>query len=181
MNMQIVDPRATRTRQLITSAFDQLIATKNFDQITVKDITNLATINRATFYRHFLDKYELVDVMLSEKIEEIMKFHVNCLEELNENMIVKMFQSLSQIQKCLYKNRRLDYDTFAQMVEGKIKEKLAIIVNHTVKTANHLKATMFSWALYGAFVEWKIASKETIEEFAKRASISLLQIINFPN
>lgn len=181
MNTQIVDPRATRTRQLITSAFDELIATKNFDQITVKDITNLATINRATFYRHFLDKYELVDIMLSEKIDKVMEININCLEELNEKMIVKMFQSLSQIQKCLHTKCRLNHETFAQMVEEKIKEKLSVIVIHVVQTANHLKATMFSWALYGAFVEWKIESKETIEEFAKGASKSLLQIINFPN
>ena len=181
MNTQIVDPRATRTRELITSAFGQLITTKNFDQITVKDITNLATINRATFYRHFLDKYELVDVMLSEKIEEIMNMHFNCLEELNEHVIVKMFQSISQIQKCLYTNCRLDYDPFAQMIEEKIKENLSVIVDRSVQTDHHLKATMFSWALYGAFVEWKLTSKETIEEFAKRASKSLLQIIHFPN
>lgn len=56
-----MDPRTVRTRKLIVEAFNQLIISKSFEQITVKDITEQATINRATFYAHFVDKYALLD------------------------------------------------------------------------------------------------------------------------
>ena len=83
MNKQTTDPRAVRTRKLIIDAFNQLIAMKNFNQISVKDITEIATINRATFYTHFVDKYELLDFVLTERIKDIMKEQINCNQELN--------------------------------------------------------------------------------------------------
>ncbi|MFF2876506.1 TetR/AcrR family transcriptional regulator [Gottfriedia sp. NPDC057991] len=53
------DPRIIRTRNLIIDAFTELISEKDLDHIYVKDITNRANINRATFYRHFANKEEL--------------------------------------------------------------------------------------------------------------------------
>src|ERR1700730_10563629 len=53
------DPRVKRTRQLLQVALVELMAEKNFDAISVQDIAERATVNRATFYDHFADKYEL--------------------------------------------------------------------------------------------------------------------------
>ncbi|MER2115129.1 MAG: TetR family transcriptional regulator, partial [Solibacillus isronensis] len=52
-----VDPRIRRTRKLIMDAFIELSSQKEFKDITVKDITAEAMINRATFYYHFEDIY----------------------------------------------------------------------------------------------------------------------------
>ena len=51
-----VDPRITRTRKLIREALAALLAEKNFESITVQDIAERATVNRATFYAHFSDR-----------------------------------------------------------------------------------------------------------------------------
>lgn len=59
MNQKYEDPRIIRTRNLIIDAFTELISEKDLDNIYVKDITNRANINRATFYRHFSNKEEL--------------------------------------------------------------------------------------------------------------------------
>lgn len=48
-----VDPRFLRTRKLIMEAFMELVIEKEFKSITIKDITQRATVNRATFYYHF--------------------------------------------------------------------------------------------------------------------------------
>src|SRR5260370_114076 len=53
------DPRVKRTRKLLQDALLELLAEKSFDAITVQDIAERSTINRATFYAHFVDKYEL--------------------------------------------------------------------------------------------------------------------------
>ena len=61
-----VDPRVTRTRKLIRDALVSLLAEKNFESISVQDIAGRATVNRATFYAHFTDKFALLDAMIRE-------------------------------------------------------------------------------------------------------------------
>ncbi len=39
---------------------------KGIDSVTVKDICECAMVNRATFYRHYLDKYDLLDQYMDE-------------------------------------------------------------------------------------------------------------------
>lgn len=55
-----IDPRVLRTRKLIMDSFINLSEQKDFTDITIKDITTEAMINRATFYYHFEDKYDLL-------------------------------------------------------------------------------------------------------------------------
>lgn len=60
------DLRVLRTRKLIMDSFIELSSKKEFKDITVKDITTEAMINRATFYYHFEDIYDLLEKVLSE-------------------------------------------------------------------------------------------------------------------
>lgn len=72
---QKADPRVKRTRQFIRDALIALIREKGFEKITVQDIAEHAMINRATFYLHYRDKYDLMqqnsDEILNELIENI--------------------------------------------------------------------------------------------------------------
>ncbi|MCJ1974041.1 TetR/AcrR family transcriptional regulator [Lactococcus piscium] len=54
-----IDLRVKRTNKLITQAFIKLLGSKTFDKITINDISDEAMINRATFYSHFKDKFDL--------------------------------------------------------------------------------------------------------------------------
>jgi AcrR family transcriptional regulator len=65
-----LDPRAIYTRQKIQESFMQLLETQRFEQITVRDITKKAYINRATFYHHYEDKYDLVVRLFEEAIQK---------------------------------------------------------------------------------------------------------------
>lgn len=55
------DRRFMKTENQIVTAFVILLNEKGFDQLTVRDIADRADINRATFYQHHTDKYELLD------------------------------------------------------------------------------------------------------------------------
>jgi AcrR family transcriptional regulator len=46
--------------------------TKSFDEISVQDITEAATVNRATFYDHYTDKYALLDAMVAGGFHELL-------------------------------------------------------------------------------------------------------------
>jgi AcrR family transcriptional regulator len=60
------DLRVQRTRKLLQQALFDLVAEKGFAAVTVRDITERAMVNRSTFYRHFLDKYELINGYMDE-------------------------------------------------------------------------------------------------------------------
>ena len=65
------DPRVRRTRKLLQQALMELTVEKGFDTITVSDITARAEVNRSTFYRHYLDKYDLLEKLMDEAYELI--------------------------------------------------------------------------------------------------------------
>jgi AcrR family transcriptional regulator len=68
-----VDPRVKRTRELIVRAFNELVAQKGHTGLTVHEIAERATINRATFYAHFTDQYELFDYVISEAFRKELR------------------------------------------------------------------------------------------------------------
>ena len=65
-----VDPRVKRTRKLLQQAFLELFQEKGFASISIQDITERATVNRATFYAHFPDKYALLDSIIREQFQQ---------------------------------------------------------------------------------------------------------------
>lgn len=62
---EVRDPRIRRTRQLLQGALQELMQVKTFDEISVQDITDAATVNRATFYDHYTDKFALLEAMVA--------------------------------------------------------------------------------------------------------------------
>ncbi len=60
------DPRVQRTRQLMEQALIDLTTEKGFANVTVRDIAERAGVNRSTFYRHYLDKYDLLGQYIQE-------------------------------------------------------------------------------------------------------------------
>jgi AcrR family transcriptional regulator len=65
------DPRVLRTRQMLRDALIALIQENGFEAIKVRDITDRATLNRATFYLHYRDKYDLLIKSMYDLLEEL--------------------------------------------------------------------------------------------------------------
>lgn len=63
------DLRVQKNIESIEKAFITLINEKTFQQVTVQNITNLARINRSTFYSHYDDKFDLLDSLIAKVIE----------------------------------------------------------------------------------------------------------------
>ena len=57
----VQDRRIRKSQNAIKSAFLELLQQQYFNDITVQQITDLADINRGTFYTHYLDKYDLLE------------------------------------------------------------------------------------------------------------------------
>jgi AcrR family transcriptional regulator len=69
---QVRDPRIRRTRKLLQVALRTLMQAKSFDEISVQDISEAATVNRATFYDHYTDKYALLDALIGTSFHELL-------------------------------------------------------------------------------------------------------------
>lgn len=65
------DRRIERTRRWLRDAFVELFLEKNYDSITVQDITDRADTARVTFYRHYNTKDDLLEDWLSIVYSEI--------------------------------------------------------------------------------------------------------------
>ena len=173
MNQTKTDPRVIRTRKLIMDAFIELSGKKEFKDITVKDITTEAMINRATFYYHFEDIYDLLEKVLSEVLLVNLNFDYYQKNELNEETLVNIFKAITNFQKSLSTRCHRGYeDTIARI----IREQLEIIFykmllkQHSTEEDQVLKvfSVMLSWGIYGASVEWR-KNKKTVppEDFIR--------------
>jgi len=81
---QKVDRRIVRTKRVIRDALTELLEAKSFEEITVKDITETADINRGTFYLHYESKYDLLEKSGNEILEEMEK----SLKKISTSMII---------------------------------------------------------------------------------------------
>ncbi len=65
------DLRIQRTRKLLRDALFELTIARGFGAVTVRDITQQARVNRSTFYRHYLDKHDMLKQYLDDLQAEI--------------------------------------------------------------------------------------------------------------
>lgn len=67
------DLRVRRTQKLLREALIALIEERGFDATTVGEIAERAMVSRAAFYRHYQDKYDLVENIFEEMVAEVMR------------------------------------------------------------------------------------------------------------
>ena len=124
MNETKTDPRVLRTRKLIMDSFIELSEKKEFKEITVKDITTEAMINRATFYYHFQDIYDLLEKVLSEVLLINLNSDIYQESVLSEETFVRIFNAITNFQKSLSNRCHRGYE---DMIARIIREQLELI------------------------------------------------------
>lgn len=70
-----LDLRIYKTYKALHEAFAELLKQKSFEELTVNELCEKAMIRRATFYKHFEDKYDYFNFFLTELREEF-KEHI---------------------------------------------------------------------------------------------------------
>ncbi|TDL75275.1 TetR family transcriptional regulator [Rhodococcus qingshengii] len=71
--MSKVDRRVQKSQEAIKNAFIELMSEKSFDHITIQDISDRANVGRRTIYDHYMDKYDLLEKLIEEHINELRK------------------------------------------------------------------------------------------------------------
>ena len=169
------DPRALRTRKLIMDSFIILSEQKDFPDITVKDITTEAMINRATFYYHFVDKYDLLDKALSEVLLVNLSSEKYEGSKLSEESLVSIFIAVTNFQRSLSARCHGGYeDTIARIIRDQLEvifyKMLSKHRPDEAQQALKVTAVLLSWGIYGASADWrKNLNKVSPEEYIKSA------------
>jgi AcrR family transcriptional regulator len=170
-----IDPRVKRTRSLILDAFQNLLAEKNFETISVQDVTGKAQINRATFYAHFEDKYALLDYSITQMfMQEIEKRTLNvCHYSLDNlrNLIFAVCEFLSHLHHdCVQPHLQ-----FESLVEAQVKKQVYALLSHWLEQASppistEIPATVATWAIYGLASHYSHSKKRlTLDQFVDEA------------
>ena len=63
-----------KSEEKIAAAFEELLKTKSLDSVTVSEIMKKAGVSRSVFYKHFKDKYDLMNWIYRHEIEERVAF-----------------------------------------------------------------------------------------------------------
>jgi len=176
------DPRIKRTRQMLRQALSELLKEKSFDDISVQDIADRSTVNRATFYDHFSDKSELLGDWIGESFHESLTGREvdaagNCPEAL-KRLILSVCDYLDHLNKGCKKHQR----QFEPFVEAKVKASIREILMEGLRRCSprpavslELVTTVASWAIYGAALEWSRSDHSQSSEVFTAAVFPLIE------
>lgn len=178
------DPRVRRTRELIVRAFGDLVAEKGHTGLTVQEIAERATINRATFYAHFRDQYELFDHYVSESFRKELSGRLpespGPSEETIEALVLAACEYLAGLETaCRRTDRR-----FRPLIEARVQEEIHEVLLGGIEALPperrpadpEITASVISWAIFGAALRWSRGGTGLrVEEFARRTLRAIVE------
>jgi AcrR family transcriptional regulator len=173
-----LDPRVRRTRQLLHEALRKLLDQKRFDDITVQDITEAATLNRATFYAHYPDKFALLGELIRLTFLQLLTqrnvhFDGTCSTAFHP-IILALCDYLLEVQK----SRSSDQLQFEPFVEATVIDQIRLMLLEGFRKhpqdrriSPEMVAATASWAIYGAVKQWvDTPDRVPAEEFVSVAN-----------
>jgi AcrR family transcriptional regulator len=167
--LESTDPRIRRTRQLLQQALAQLLHTRDFDRLSVQEITDAAGVNRATFYAHYPDKFALLECMVAGRFHALLDergvvFDGTCTSAITGIVLGVcdfLAQTLSQLAgtPCAAANQMPPHmeSAIVAVVRGMLLDGIRKhpTASPTPPAASpELLASTASWAIYGAAKEW---------------------------
>jgi AcrR family transcriptional regulator len=156
-----LDPRIRRTRRLLQDALRRLLQQKGFDNITVQDITEAATLNRATFYAHYPDKFGLLEELIRVSFLQLLeqrnvRFDGTCSSAFKA-IILALCDYLLEVQKS-HSSARLQFEPF---VEATVIDQIRLMLLEGFRKhpqerriSAEMIAAAASWTIYGSIKQW---------------------------
>lgn len=122
-----MDLRIERTKNSIKNAFIELRSKKPLEKITIKELSEIAFINRATFYTHYADIYDL-----SEQIEdEILATTIDDMPH-PEYLILKPKEGLEDLVFAIHSRRPLIDIVFSGNRQSILAEKIEYSIKENI-------------------------------------------------
>lgn len=124
----VADRRVRKTKMQLLNALTNLMQEKSINEITVREVADVADINRGTFYLHYKDVYDMVEQLERELFEQVCEvFSKHPVEELSISplpMLIDVYQfhaNNAPLFKVLFgKNGS---EAFTSRMDGMVKER----------------------------------------------------------
>ncbi len=166
------DPRILRSRRMLMDSLERLLKKKEFEDISVQEIADDATLNRGTFYLHYPDKNALLQAMTESRFRDLIERRAITFTDCNgalRAIALGVCDYLAETTGCPTQLARMSLEgSIIPVVEGMFKEGLA---HHgTAPGADAaLLSTTAAWAVFGAARRWfQTPNRIPAEEMAAR-------------
>lgn len=73
MQEKKVDRRVKYTKQALKDSLIEVLSVKPIERVTVKELCEMADVNRGTFYSHYSDQYDLHNELIYDLIDRALK------------------------------------------------------------------------------------------------------------
>jgi len=116
-----------KTKDKIIESLTELMKTKEFESITIKDITQLAKVNRSTYYRNFKSKENIIQYKLEQIMDEYLEEFKNKQNKTKESYILTILETF------------LKYDEFLKIIHKQNQSYLLqkVFVKYFSNTLNN--------------------------------------------
>ncbi len=157
---------------MLMDALAKLLIKKEFEDISVQEIADEATLNRATFYLHYPDKNALLQAMTGVRFRDLIERRGITFTDCNgalRAIALGVCDYLAETTGCPGQLARIPLEgSIIPVVEDMFKEGLALHgMAPGVDAA--LLATTAAWAVFGAARRWfQTPNRIPAEEMAAR-------------
>jgi AcrR family transcriptional regulator len=159
------DPRVQRTRQLLLDAFNSIVVERhNLHSISIQEVTARATVNRATFYAHFEDKYELVACWMCAKFQRTLEQQLPPSSTLGRETLHRLIRTVFDFMGLGHRQHNPSDRQLEPLFEVVLQQELYAFVlkwlqqspSATPQPAETLEVTaqVMSWAICGPAMRW---------------------------
>jgi AcrR family transcriptional regulator len=151
------DPRILRSRRMLMEALARLLIRKEFDAISIQEIADEATLNRATFYLHYPDKNALLQAMTAARFRDLIERRGVSFTDCDGALwaiVLGVCDYLAESTGCPGQLAKMALEgSIIPVVEAIFREGAA---KHgvTSETDADLLAAAAAWAIFGAAQAW---------------------------
>src|ERR1700747_1311517 len=178
---ETTNPRILRSRRMLREALAKLLIKKAFEDISIQEIADEATLNGATFYLHYPDKNALLQAMTESRFRDLIERRAitftNCNGALRA-IALGVCDYLAESTGCPTQLSRMALEgSIIPIVEDMFKEGLA---HHGIAPGADasLPATTAAWAVFGAARRWfQTPNRIPAEEMAARIETMVSPIL----
>jgi AcrR family transcriptional regulator len=178
---ETTDPRILRSRRMLMDSLARLLMKKELEDISVQEIADGATLNRATFYLHYPDKNALLQAMTGVRFRHLIERRAitftDCKGALRA-IALGVCDYLAETTGCPTQLARIPLEgSIIPVVEDMFKEGLALH-GTTPGVDAGLLATTAAWAVFGAASRWfQTPNRIHAEEMAARIETMVSPIL----
>ena len=170
------DARVKKTKEKLFYAFRTLLSEKPFEEITIQEICLRAEVRRATFYKHFTDKYDFLAAMTASIIQRFdarmsrsrlksypVEYHIEY-----EKKLVRFLVDNEDVVDLVFKSNMMP--TLLSIIVNEHYKVLIERLNHSMENGERLVshvnavATMLAGGIGQIIIKWFAEGKPISEE-----------------